>query len=267
VAPHAGLFSAALTGFVIDSKQDLQVNPADETVYYLRQQSIILSQISVQLASIAPQVSIPSTPPAPFPAFSPSVSNIRVNAFWFMALAFSLIAALLAILVQKWVRDYMHVFNRYGDSLKSARLRQYLYEGCEGWHMPRVAEAVPGCLHVSLFLFFVGLGDSLFNINTTVGMSTVVPIGICGLLYIFTTFLPIISAQSPYQNSFSGIFWFLFQKLRVWKYGDQGRDGELKAVDTNMAQGQMRLAMEETEACKDRDVQAIRWLVDNLTED
>jgi uncharacterized protein DUF6535 len=267
VAPQAGLFSAALTGFVIDSKQDLLFKSADEMVYYLRQQSTILSQISEQLASIAPQVSIPSTPPAPFPAFSPSASSVRVNAFWFMALVFSLIAALLAILVQKWVREYMHVFNRYSDPLKSARLRQYLYEGCEGWHMPRVADAVPSYLHVSLFLFFVGLGDSVLNINTTVGISAIVPIGICGLLYILTTFLPIISPQSPYQNSFSGIFWFLFQKLRVWKYRDQGQDGELKGVDTNMAQGRMQLAMEETEARKDRDVQAIRWLIDNLTED
>jgi uncharacterized protein DUF6535 len=107
-----------------------------------------------------------------------------------MALAFSLVAALLAILVQKWVREYMHVFNRYSDPLKSARLRQYLYEGCEGWYMPIVSEAVPGYLHVSLFLFFVGLTDSLFNINTTVGISTVVPIGTCGLLCILTTFLP-----------------------------------------------------------------------------
>src|SRR5713226_9128585 len=267
MAPQAGLFSAALTGFVLDSKQGLQVKPADEMVYYLRQQSTILSQISVQLASIVPQVSIPSTPPAPFPVFSPSTSDVRVNAFWFMALAFSLVAALLAILVQKWVRDYMHIFDRYSDPLKTARLRQYFYEGCEGWRMPMVAEAVPGWLHVSLFLFFIGLADSLFNINTTVGISTIVPIGICGLLYILTTFLPIISPQSPYQNSFSGIIWFLFQKLRVRKYKNQGHDGGLKPVDTNMVQGRMQLAMEETEARMGRDVEAIRWLIDNMMED
>src|SRR5713226_9009621 len=187
-------------------------------VYYLRQQSTILSQISVQLASIAPQVSVPSTPPAPFPAFSPSASDVRVNVFWFMALAFSLVAALLAILVQKWVREYMHVFNRYSDPLKSARLRQYLYDGCEAWYMPMVAEAIPGCLHHSLFLFFIGLADSLFNINTTVGISTTVPIGLCSLLYILSTFLPIISPQLSYQNSFSGIIWSLLQRLRVRKY-------------------------------------------------
>ena len=124
-----------------------------------------------------------------------------------MSLALSLLAALLAILVQRWVRDYMHVFQQYGNPLKSAQLRQYLYEGCEGWYMPMVAEAVPGFLHTSLFLFFIGLGDSLLNINTKVALSTIVPIGISGLLYILITFVPIIYPQSPYRNSFSGIFW------------------------------------------------------------
>jgi hypothetical protein len=267
VVSQAGLFSAALTAFVVDSKQDLKPSPADETVYYLRQHSTILSQISVQLSSIAPQVSIPSTPPPPFPAFNPSASDVRVNVFWFMSLVFSLLAALFAILVQQWVRDYMHVFQRYGDPLKSSRLRQYLYEGCEGWYMPMVAEAVPGFLHISLFLFFIGLGDSLLNINTKVALTTIVPIGASGLLYIFITFAPIIYPQSPYQNSFSGIFWYLFQKSRGRRFRDRRSDGEMKSVDTNMAQGQMQLAMEETVARKGRDVRVIRWLIDNLTED
>ena len=264
---QAGLFSAALTAFVVDSKQDLKSSPADETVYYLRQHSTILSQISVQLSSIAPQVSIPSMPPPPFPAFNPSPSDVRVNAFWFMSLIFSLLAALLAILVQQWVRDYMHAFQRYGDPKKSARLRQYLYEGCDGWYMPMVAEAVPGLLHISLFLFFGGLGNSLLNINTKVALSTIVPIGVSGLLYMFTTFAPIIYPQSPYQNSFSGIFWYLFQKSHGRKFKDRGSDEEMKSVSTDMTQGQMQLAMEETEARKGRDVRAIRWLIENLTED
>jgi hypothetical protein len=267
MTPQAGLFSAVLTAFVVDSKQNLTPSPADETVYYLRQHSAILSQISVQLSSIAPQVAIPSTPPPPFPPFSPLASDVRVNVFWFMALAFSLLAALLAILIQQWVRKYMHVFQRYGDPLKSSRVRQYLYEGCEGWNMPKVAEAVPGSLHVSLFLFFVGLGDSLLHINAKVALSTIVPIGISSLLYIFTIFAPIIYPQSPYQNLFSGILWYLTQKLRGWRFRDRGSDGEMKSVSANMAQGQMQLAMDETEARKGRDERAIRWLINNLTED
>jgi hypothetical protein len=133
--------------------------------------------------------------------------------------------------------------------------------------MPMVADAVPGCLHVSLFLFFAGLGDSLFNINTTVGISTIVPIGIFGLLYISTTFVPIIYPQAPYQNSLSGVIWYLFQKLRGRRFRDRGPNGGIKPVSTKMVQGQMQLAMEEKEERRDRDVRAIRWLIDNLTED
>jgi hypothetical protein len=266
VVSQAGLFSAVLTAFVVDSKQDLTPSPADETVYYLRQHSTILSQISVQLSSIAPQVSIPSTPPPPFPAFNPSASNIRVNVFWFMALAFSLLAASLAILVQNWARDYMHVFQQYSDPLKSSRLRQFLNEGRER-SMQTVAEAVPGLLNISLLLFFAGLVDSLLNINTKVAISTIVPIGISSLLYIFMVFSAIIYPQSPCQNSISGIFWYLFQKSHGRRFRDLRSDGETKSVSANMAQGRMQLAMEETVARKSRDVRAIRWLIDNLTDD
>ena len=250
---------------MIDSKQSLQVDPTDQVVYYLQQHSTILSQISQQIASIAPEVSIPSTPPPPFPPFRPLASDIRINTIWFMALAFSLSAALLAILVQQWVRNYMHVFQRYSDPQKSARLRQFLYDGLERWHMPIAAEAVPGLLHISLFLFFAGLADSTMNVSTTIGVATTVPIGICGLLYIFITFAPVIYSQSPYQTSFSGVIWYAVQKLRDRRSKDL--DGESGSVSTNMAQGQMQLSMEETADRKDRDKRAIRWLLDNMTED
>ena len=235
-------------------------------VYYLQQNVGILAQISQQIASIAPQVPIPSTPPPPFPDFHPLPSDIRVNVFWFMALVFSLSAALLATLVQQWVREYMHVFLRYSDPLKSARLRQYLHEGLEGWHMPVVAEAVLGLLHVSLFLFFAGLCDLVLNINTTIGVSTTIPIGISGLLYVFTTIAPVIYPQSPYKNSFSPLLWYLIQKSLGRRYQDRGSDG-MKVAGHNTAQRQMQLAMRETEGRMGRDERAVRWLVDNMTED
>ena len=236
-------------------------------VYYLKQNVAMLDQISHQISSISPQVSIPSTPPPSFPSFKPLSSDIRVNVFWFMALVFSLIAALLAILIQQWVRDYMHVFQRYSDPLKSARLRQYLIEGSEGWYMPVVAEAVPGLLHMALFLFFVGLCDFVLKVNTTVGLSTTIPIGISGCFYIFTIFAPVVYPQSPYQNSFSAVIWYLVQKLHGRRYKDRSSNGASKPVSSVMAEGQMQLAMEEREDRKGRDQRAIRWLASNMTED
>ena len=69
-------------------------------------------------------------PPAPSPDFNPvpGPSDVRVNAFWFMALVSGLLAAFLAILVQQWVLDYIHVFPCYSDPLKSVQLCQHLRE-------------------------------------------------------------------------------------------------------------------------------------------
>ncbi|KAH9170245.1 hypothetical protein EDB89DRAFT_2190977, partial [Lactarius sanguifluus] len=182
---RAGLFSAALTSFLVDKIHDLQPDPTQQMVFYQQQNVALLAQISQQVSALAPQVPISFTP-LPTYVFDLNPSDVRVNAFWFMSLVFSISAALLATLVQQWVRDYMHVFQRYSNPLKSARLRQYLYEGAEGWYMPVVAESIPGLVHVSLFLFFLGLGDSLFNVNTTVGTATIIPIVVCGLLYVFS---------------------------------------------------------------------------------
>ena len=263
---QAGLFSAALTSFLIDSASSLQVDPAQQMVFYQQQNVALLAQISEQISSIAPQVSIPSAP-LPSYDFSPSASSIRVNSFWFMSLIFSLSAALLATLVQQWVRDYMHVFQRYSNPLKSARLRQYLYEGAEGWYMPRVARSVPGLVHVSLFLFFLGLGDTLLALNTTVSVTTIVPITICSTLYVLSMFAPVINPQSPFRNPFSGLIWYLKQKMHPRSYLDREDGGSLKAVSANMFEGQLQLAMEENNERKDRDVRAIQWLIHNRTED
>ncbi|KAH9009107.1 hypothetical protein EDB83DRAFT_2681126 [Lactarius deliciosus] len=142
----------------------------------------------------------PSIPPPSY-VFDLYPSDVRVNVFWFMSLVFSVSATL----VQQWVRDYMHVLQRYSNPLKSARLRQYLYEGAEGWYMPVVAASVPGLVHVFLFLFSLGLGDLLLNINTTVGVTTVLPITICAFLYMFTVFAPVVKPQAPFRNPFSGL--------------------------------------------------------------
>ena len=263
--PQAGLFSTALSAFMVNGIQSLRPDAAQETAYYMQQNVAMLAQISKQISSIAPEVTIPSTPPSPFPSFKPRSSDVRVNVFWFMALVFSLSAALLAILVQQWVRNYMDVFKRYNDPLKRSRLRQYLHERFERWHIRVIADAIPALLHVSIFLFFVGLIDFVLNINTTVGVYTITPIGLVSFFYIFTTLSPIFDPQSPYQNSISELIWYFVQK--VWEYKGQIFGRKSKTLSAHMATGQMQLAMEETEARKGRDERAILWLVKSMTED
>ncbi|KAF8269495.1 hypothetical protein EI94DRAFT_1681797, partial [Lactarius quietus] len=208
----AGLFSAVVTSFLVQTLPNLQVNPMDQLSV------VILDQISQQIASITLQVSTPSTvPPStptvspiaqqfpnpitsmpPYPLFKPYFADIRVNAFWLVGLICSLSAALLALFVQRWIRSYMLVFQRYDHPLKRARYRQFFFEGDKG--MRNLAEAVPRLIHVSLFLFFFGLGDSMLNTNTTIGTMAVIIIILCGGFYAYSVSTQLWHSQSPYQT-------------------------------------------------------------------
>ena len=175
-----------------------------------------------------------------------------------MSLVFSLCAALFATLVQQWVRSYMGVFQRSSNPLKTARVRQFLFEGVD--LLPVVAEAVPGLIHVSLFLFFWGLGDAILNINRTIGLTTVVPIGICGLLYVFSVIAPLINPQSFYRNPFSSLIWYIIRKLRPFLRATMFE--WLKRLKMGERQG--RLAMNLTKDRENRDVRAVQYLIENI---
>ena len=228
---------------------------------YCQQQSVeILSRISQQITSIGSQVSINSTSLSPYPTFHPSASDHRVNVYWLISLICSLSAALLATLVQQWVRAYMRIYQRSSHPLKTARIQVFLYESVE--QLPVVAEAVPGFIHLSLVLFFLGLADAVLNINTSVGVTTIIPIIICGFLYLYCTVAPIVDPQSPYRNPFSGFIWRLIQDLLPEPYNYHFHDRVDRPLNIDAVQE--RLAMEQTEGRKARDVRAIQWLANNI---
>ncbi|KAH9018537.1 hypothetical protein EDB85DRAFT_1897125 [Lactarius pseudohatsudake] len=254
----AGLFSAVLTSFLIQSIQKLQPDPTQQSAYYQNQSLVVLIHISQQIAAIGSQVFNSSTPPPPYLAPKPSSSDILVNICWLVSLVCSLSAALLAILIQQWVRSYMQVFQLHDHPLKRARFRQFFFEGAKG--MPALAEAVPGLIHLSLFLFFIGLGDSMLNVSTTVGVTTIVPICFCGSFYLYTVLAPVWNPQSPYRNPYSVLILYV---IRRFYYGSYFlRTGH---APRSMEADREELVMEETEERKNRDVRAIRWLVDNTT--
>ena len=256
-----------MTAFLQQSFPNLTPNYAQQSTYYSQQSVVLLAQISAQLAAGGSPVPATISLPPSLPEFRPTSSDVRVNVYWFMSLIFSLTATLAATIVQQWVRDYMHIFQRYNHPLKRARVRQFLYEGAEKWYVPVVVDAVPALIHISLFLFFIGLADNLFNINTATATTTTIMITICGALYLWCIIAPVHDAQSPYQSPLSGIFWLLFQVIRGRTHRDHSTGGARKRISTNMTDGRVQLAMDESDDRKKRDARAIRWVIDNLTED
>ncbi|KAH9955521.1 hypothetical protein BGW80DRAFT_1466959 [Lactifluus volemus] len=212
-------------------------NPAQQMVFYEQQSVDLLKQISAQISTLSPQ-----------------------------ALVISLSAALLATLIQRWVRDHMHIFYRDQHPLKVSRIRQYLHEGVEGWHMAAIAEVVPTLIHVSLFLFLVALAVFLSNANWTVAKPTIFFITVSFAWYLIATILPVAKPQFPLRSPVSSLLWFGVQSVSPRLHKDR-IDGKLKPVNKNMGDGLMELALEGKPVRMDRDRRAIAWLAGDLTDD
>ncbi|KAK0483034.1 hypothetical protein EDD18DRAFT_1084510, partial [Armillaria luteobubalina] len=149
----AGLFSAVLTAFVIETSQNLQPDYTEVSA------SLLMELVGHQRA--ANLSSDPSSPFYPSISFSPSSVDVWLNSLWFVSLTLSLITALVAVLVKQWLHQYISVIS---DILPRDRgsIRQYRYIGLTTWQVPMIIGFLPVLLHISLGLFFAGLSIYLF---------------------------------------------------------------------------------------------------------
>jgi hypothetical protein len=201
-----GLFAATVAAFIIESYKRLSSDSGAATV-------TLLNQISQQLSSLSNGTQDSSPPPPLYSdsSFRPAQSAIRINILWFLSLVLSLICALAATLMQQWSRRYRQLAQAETTLYKRARTRAYLFEGVQSFGLSRAVEAVPALLHVAVFLFFAGLIDFLFSIDSTVGRVILGVMCSFSAIYIFLTFLPNVRPNCPYQTPFSRDFlkWFL----------------------------------------------------------
>ncbi|KAI9431469.1 hypothetical protein H4582DRAFT_2102981 [Lactarius indigo] len=255
VPTFAGLFAGVITSFLVDSLKDLQPDPAQQSVYYQQQSVAMLAQISQQIASIAPQVSIPSIPPPPYPAFKTSGTVLLVNNVWLLGLVFSLSAALLATFIQGRVRSYMEALQEYDHPLKRARFRQFFFQGT--WLTRSTARIVPLLIRFSLLLFFIGLSVSVINSKAALGAPMTFVICLYGSLSLYNTFGPLWNPRLLYQTPSPDLLALLIRSLVLSCFGGSSPDEERDRLKTD----QERLVMEEPQGRKVRDVRAIQWLI------
>ncbi|KAJ7085145.1 hypothetical protein B0H15DRAFT_765016, partial [Mycena belliarum] len=193
----AGLFSASLTAFIIESYKTLIPDSGDTTVE-------LLKQISAQLANSANGTSSETTPPTVFVA---STTSLVCNALWFISLGLSLACALIATLVEQWARDFLHKADMHSAPVVRARIFAYLYYGLKRFNMHVVVEIIPLLLHSSLILFFAGLVAFLIPINTAMTVVTAGLLATVAAVYLLLTILPLQYLDCPYRTPLSGAFW------------------------------------------------------------
>ncbi|KAH9023994.1 hypothetical protein EDB84DRAFT_1420815, partial [Lactarius hengduanensis] len=188
-----GLFSGVIATFLSISYSNLFAIPSDTT-------NALLAQISLQLVNISNGV--PSLNDVTIATgFTPPAAAIRVNVIWFLSLVLSIGSALNATLFQQWSRRYLELTRYRVAPHKRARTRAYMFNGTASFKMSRAVKAMPVLLHASIFLFFVGLVDFLWD--------SVIRHWILGFVSVFTfaylvlTVLPNVYLNCPYSTPVS----------------------------------------------------------------
>jgi hypothetical protein len=207
------LFSATVAAFLVAVNQNLQQSPQDTIAFYTAH----LYQITAAQAGSSNGPILPLPPTLSDPStFKPSSSTIWVNVLWFLSLIISLTCALIATLLQQWARRYLRVTGTRRSLDNRARVRAYFAKGVDNLHLRWVVEALPGLLHLSVFLFFAGLPIFLFRINHTVFIAVLSCVGTCGASYLCISFMPLVCHNSPYYTPLSSLIWSCRAGLRCF---------------------------------------------------
>ncbi|KAF8265739.1 hypothetical protein EI94DRAFT_280614 [Lactarius quietus] len=103
----------------------------------------------------------------------------------------------------------------------------------------------------------------MLQTHTAAGITTIVPICICGLIYLYSILAHLRDLQSPYKTLISSPIFFLRRNFP--RHYSGGRFHRKQHKPTTIEGYQEELVMEETPKRKERDVRAVRWLVDTTT--
>ncbi|EKM51715.1 uncharacterized protein PHACADRAFT_57377, partial [Phanerochaete carnosa HHB-10118-sp] len=161
----AGLFSAVLTAFVVETYTMLQEDTGQTT-------NQLLITISSQLAEGLPANPMPSptASDSSSTSFVPSTAARWINILFFLSLVFSLAAALFGILAKQWLREYMKWNSTLGIPRENVLIRQLRYEAFEDWHISATISSIPALLELAMIMFLVGLIILLWTLDTVVAI-------------------------------------------------------------------------------------------------
>ncbi|KAF7291923.1 hypothetical protein MIND_01217700 [Mycena indigotica] len=251
----AGLFSASLTAFLIESYKTLNQDPGDAAVHLLEQILIVSSG------------SNSTSPVVQFETFKPSLSSLVCNALWFISLGLSLSCALVATLLEQWARDFLHRANIRSSPIVRARIYSYLYYGLRRYKMHAVVETIPSLLHASLLFFFGGLIAFLLPVNKIIAGLVGAILVLVLSVYVFLTIFPLFRFNSPYRTPLSNTIWGLSQSCtRFWRQ-HRYPNNYTHNVPSTIVDNIIENAVEPSESRQERDTSALIWTMRSMSDD
>ncbi|CAE6404181.1 unnamed protein product [Rhizoctonia solani] len=197
----AALFSAISTTFVLESSKLLQEDPADATSQTLETISQTLLLIARGNESLVSRSTGLETLGVDDEEFVPDPVAVCINVLWFLSLALSVAASLIAMLAKEWC--YLFMSGRTGQPCLQARRRQQRWDAMVKWKMPELLMFLPSLMHMSLFLFAVGLIIYLWEMHFGVALPVIV-VTLCVMsVYGASTILPFLYEFCPYTTATS----------------------------------------------------------------
>lgn len=203
----AGLYSAVLTAFLIESYKNLA---ADET-------NTLLQQMVLQTANYRfTNGYLNSTfDPSLLPTFKAAVSDIRVNVCWFASLILSLSSASFGIAVKQWLREFLAI--DYISPQERLRIRDARIQGLADWKLFQIAAFLPILLQISLLLFFVGLCFFTAAVHRSIGITSLFLVSCWAFLFFMSIIAPLFSPRCPYKTTLLKVpFRYARPHLRVF---------------------------------------------------
>ena len=208
---------------------------------------------------------------------------LKVNILWFISLFLSITCALAATLVQQWTRNYRSTTQLQSSPQRRARVRTYLFLGVVRFRLDTVANSVPLLLHLSVFLFFTGLVEFLFQLDNTLAYIILACVVVCAVLYGTVTLFPLFCRDCPYQTPMSRPLWRIFQALKFTFLAFSLRIYKIIVPNPIFRQNNLKERMEgckkrllgglrhDIERCamdkfKELDVAGLRWTLQSLRE-
>ncbi|PBK69507.1 hypothetical protein ARMSODRAFT_867620, partial [Armillaria solidipes] len=193
----AGLFSAVVTTFVVQTSQGLQVDYGQVTA------TLLFELIDVQRAAANGTLvnNVPRSDLTPFSDFRPTISDSLINGLWFTSLSFSLATALFAVLTKQWIHQYIAVPS--GTLRDRSRVRQFRYMGLEQWGVGFIIGLLPVLLSASLGIFLVGLVLFLVPLQAAIASIVGTITFVTFAIYFISNLLPVWFPSCPYKTPLS----------------------------------------------------------------
>ena len=133
-------------------------------------------------------------------ADSPPSTAVRFNIVLYLSFFLSIMSAVACALIQQWCYEYKKFAYPRAAPHERGRVRTYLFQGLDKFHIMRFMYGTHVLLHTSVFLFFWAISDFFYTVHQHFGTVTHYVLVASVIVYMILSISPLIFSNSPYNT-------------------------------------------------------------------